>query len=81
MVGPGVEEERLINSSLVSTILSSGILWTAVWRSVNLLVKGRDSSGGETSSSCLNCSLKWENELLSGTFPGFVQDSCGDIGV
>ena len=22
-----------------------------------------------------------ENELLSGTFPGFVQDSSGDIGV
>ena len=38
MVGPGVEEERLMNSSIVSTILSSGMLWTAVWRSVNLVV-------------------------------------------
>ena len=38
MVGPGVEEERLMNSSIVSTILSSGMLWTAVWRSANLVV-------------------------------------------
>ena len=29
MVGPGVEEERLMSSFIVSTILSSGILWTA----------------------------------------------------
>ena len=74
-----------MNSSIVSTILSSGMLRTAVWRSVNLVAKGKDSSGGETSSSCLNCSLKWrmnvEDELLSGTFPGFVQDSGGHIGV
>ena len=25
--------------------------------------------------------IEVENELLSGTFPGFVKDSCGDIGV
>ena len=25
--------------------------------------------------------IELENELLSGTFPGFVQDSGGDIGV
>ena len=68
-----------MNSSIVSTILSSGMLWTAVWRRVNLVVKGKDSSGGETSSSELF--LEVENELLSGTFPGFVQNSGGHIGV
>ena len=69
-----------MNSSIVSTILSSGMLWTAVWRSVNLVVKGRDSSGGNF-IQLSELFIEVENELLSGAFPGFVQDSGGDIGV
>ena len=76
-----MEEERLMNSSIVSTILSSGLLWTAVWRSVNLVVKGKDSSGGRNFIQLSELFIEVENELLSVTFPGFVHDSSGDIGV
>ena len=53
------------------------MLCTAVWRSVNRVrtPQGRDFI------KLSELFIEVENELLSGTFPGVVQNSGGHIGV
>ena len=69
-----------MNSSMASTILSSGMLWTAVWR------RGQPSGIGEVLLSwryfiqLSELLIEVEDKLLSGTPPRFfIQDSCSDI--
>ena len=70
-----------MNSSIVSTILSSGMLWTAVCMRGQFSSKRERLLWGRNFIQLSELFIEVENELLSGTFPGFVQDSSGDIGV